>query len=79
MQEIIIYRNPAEAAFWNMMTSGDAIVYLIAAVMFIVGVWLTNIAGECTVRGWRFRRYATTISLVGGTISSVITFLLLVK
>jgi len=79
MQEIIIYRNPAEAAFWNMIMSGDAIVYLIAAAAFIGGVWLTNVAGERTIRGWSFRRYTTAITLVGGALSSVITFLLLVK
>jgi len=28
MQEIIIYRNPAEAAFWNSMSNGGAVVFL---------------------------------------------------
>lgn len=34
MQEIIVYRNPMEAAFWQMVMSGEAWPVMVAVVVF---------------------------------------------
>ena len=34
-QSIIVYRNPAEEAMWNMAMAGDFVPFMVAAVVFI--------------------------------------------
>jgi hypothetical protein len=44
-QSIIVYRNPAEEAMWNMAMSGDFVPFMVAVVVFgAVFVAYTNYA-----------------------------------
>lgn len=42
MQEVIVYRNPAEAAFWSMMTDGSMVPIAAGALAAVVVFLLTN-------------------------------------
>lgn len=48
MQEIIVYRNPAEAAMWNALSNADNIFPVIVgvAVFFAVFITLNNLIAE---------------------------------
>jgi hypothetical protein len=36
MQEVIVYRNPVEAAFWHSMSNGGALIFLMFGVMMFI-------------------------------------------
>ena len=40
MQEIIVYRNPLEAAFWNSMSNGGALIFLIVLMIGVFWVFV---------------------------------------
>ena len=42
MQEVIVYRNPVEAAFWKFIGSGDAFPIMVAMVLFFATILLTD-------------------------------------
>ena len=42
MQEIIVYRNPLEAAVWNTIASGEALPYFIWALVFFATLIFLN-------------------------------------
>lgn len=42
MQSIIVYRNPVEAAFWEGVTAAGFFIFLVAAVVFISTLVLTE-------------------------------------
>lgn len=50
MQEVIVYRNPAEAAFWNMVMSGEFFVVIVATLVFFIVFLCTN-SVSCKVWG----------------------------
>lgn len=56
MQEIIVYRNPAEAFFWQSMSNGGFIVFLMFGAVMLVSflvLWfgITKITGKGRWRG----------------------------
>lgn len=54
MQEVIIYRSPAEAALWNMLLSDVGFAFIVSLIVFLVSVFLVD--GTIRKRLWRFRR-----------------------
>ena len=54
MQEVIIYRNPAEAALWNMLLTDVGFAFSMSLIVFLISVFLV----DRTIRRqlWRFRR-----------------------
>lgn len=78
MQEIIVYRNPAEAALWHAFSSGDAIVYLILGISFVAGFWLTTVVVERVIGPrWQMSRAATFTAFIGGGVSALLIFFVL--
>ena len=56
MQEIIVYRNPAEAAFWHSMSNGGFFTFLLFGVAMLVSFLvlyfgITKITGKGRWRG----------------------------
>lgn len=55
-QEIIVYRNPAEAAFWHSMMNGGFTVFVMFACIMLVSFLIlffgiTKITGKGNLRG----------------------------
>lgn len=61
MQSIIVYRNPAEAAFWEMMSNGDLFPVIVGVVVFFA-MFLT-LHSLVVDRWFRRSKYATNVSL----------------
>ena len=57
MQEIIIYRNPAEAAIWNMLLSdvGFALTLIVWLIVFLVSI--VSLGEIIRKQRMRFRRF----------------------
>lgn len=74
MQEIIVYRNPAEAAFWNTIMSADNIFPIIAGVVVFFAVLLIT---DSLVRKSKIRAIYTLsnsyVSLIVGAICGIFT------
>ena len=51
MQEVIIYRSPAEAAIWDMLLSDVGFAFIVSLIVFLVSVLLV----DETVRKQRLR------------------------
>lgn len=56
MQEVIVYRNPMEAAIWNsIMSSGALFPVMCGVVVFFVAFLIINGVAERYV-GWNYRK-----------------------
>ena len=56
MQEVILYRSPAEAAIWDMLLSDVGFAFIVSLIVFIISVVLVD--GTIRKQLWRFRRRA---------------------
>lgn len=60
--EIIVYRNPFEQQLYHSLSEGDAIIYFLGCIVFIVAyVALTNVAEW--IWGWKINtvKWATSV------------------
>lgn len=75
MQEVIVYRNPAEAAFWHSMANGGFVTFLIFAGVMLVSFIICIYALE---KVWNGRKgdWRVGISLL---LSAIISFLVVWK
>lgn len=79
MQEVIVYRNPAEAAFWNALSNnGDVLLPIIAGLLVFVTVfiWLNHLL----TRGGRFymqQTWRTYVPMAVGGVAGVLVFRML--
>lgn len=69
MESIIVYRNPVEAAFWDIMLNGGGLqVFLVVialGVQFVVlHSLIEKILHKTTKLGWRANQVATNLSAV---------------
>ena len=55
MQEVIIYRNPAEAALWSMLLSYVGFVFIMSLIVFLISGFLVD--GTVRKQKLRFRRF----------------------
>lgn len=70
-QTVIVYRNPAEEAFWNMLMSGDLIPVALAGAAFIAAVVALNRLAE-KVYGFRHPNWVQpTIWILSGAAAIV--------
>lgn len=89
MQEVIIYRNPLEAAFWHSMSSGEGLVVFATIIglgilwtfTYVATEWLTvrtaHLAGRIMQRHYRLQNYRGTIALwMANIITAMAAFLL---
>ena len=67
-QSIIVYRNPAEAAFWE---SGMAVPLGGALIVFLCSMVLLNIAAGKIIRRWK-ERTSDRVSVVTFLISAIL-------
>lgn len=74
MQEIIVYRNPAEAAFWNTIMSADNIFPIFVGVVVFFAVLLIT---DSLVRKSKIRAIYNLrnsyVSLIVGAICGIFT------
>lgn len=71
-QEIIVYRNPAEKAFWDLLSSGSMVPIFAGIIVFFV-VFLA--ANRLITRGRTFHvpGWQTNLSLAIGALAGVAT------
>ena len=75
MQEIIVFRNPAEAAICNFLASADGFVFIcMAIVFFVMFIGSYSILEKTILRGWSKGSLRTHISGAIGVISAVAIF-----
>jgi hypothetical protein len=55
MQEIIVYRNPAEAALWNALTGNADIIFPILVAGIACVVTIVGVAAMTDKLPWRYR------------------------
>ena len=73
MQEIIVYRNPMEAAFWHSMSNGELFPVLCGIVMFFTVFLAANAVMNKIWGSWGKRAaMRTNAALVFGAISGVL-------
>lgn len=74
MQEVIVYRNPLEAALWNTLMSGEFFPVVVGVVVFFV-VFLALNAAFCKRWGsWgKGASTRTNIALAVGALSGFLT------
>ena len=70
MQEIIVYRNPAEAAMWNLLGSANAFPIMVGVVAFFVVFLAVN---RLLTQGKTFRQpiWKTNVALVFGALAAI--------
>lgn len=79
MQEIIVYRNPAEAAFWHSMQSGAAFPVMMGCVAFFLVFVVFHRLGERVLRRQRrltwnqVNERATYIAMAFGIVAAILT------
>lgn len=69
MQEIIVYRNPVEAAVWDLLSSGNAFPFIVAVFLSLV---VTVIIAGIVPKHWSYSRLGY-VPLVGTVITFVAT------
>jgi hypothetical protein len=57
MQEVIVYRNPMEAAMWHSIMSADFPYMLFTMLMFIVAVTLFALQDKYIGRKWWYSKF----------------------
>ncbi|QCG76264.1 hypothetical protein EST35_0384 [Pseudomonas phage vB_PaeM_PA5oct] len=74
MQEIIVYRNPVEAAFWSSMQDGNIVLFLVtfmimavSLVVMLVAIYNTVIVNKRVRTKWIY------VPVVLGILISMIT------
>ena len=76
MQSIIVYRNPAEAAFWDLVTSGQIFPILAGiAVFFIAMVGLASLVEKYVP--WKYRNIVGNTAIVVSGVIGVLVFRIL--
>ena len=74
MQEVIIYRNPAEAAFWNAVMNAEFFPAIVGIIVFLIVFVVTNGIATRKWGSWgKAARTRTNICLALGTVASVAT------
>lgn len=70
-QSFIVYSNPMQAAFWEMMSSGEFIPVIAGVIVFFVVFLAANrlIVGN----NWRAPAWKTNLALVLGAMAGVFT------
>lgn len=73
-QEIIVYRNPAEKAVWDFITSGDAFPVMVAVlVFFVVLVVSSHIMDQLRIlRDWRYADTRNRISMGVAVVAAIV-------
>lgn len=73
MQSIIVYRNPVEAAFWEMMSNGQLFPIMVGIlVFFCVFLTLHTYAVErYTSTFGKYRKHASNLALFASVIVAV--------
>lgn len=72
MQEIIVYRNPGEAALWHALTSAEFVPVICGIVVFFVAFLLANriLTGG---RNFRVPARRTNTALAIGAVAGLLT------
>ena len=74
MQEVIVYRNPAEAAFWHAMQGGEFFPVIAGAIVFFIVFLTLNAVFEWRWGSWgKGASTRTNIALVVGALSGILT------
>lgn len=74
MQEIIVYRNPAEAAFWSSMQDGNIVLFLVTFMIMAVSLVVMLVAlYNIFVVNKRVRNKWIYVPVVLGILISMIT------
>lgn len=77
MQSVIVYRNPAEAAFWEAMSSANVIPIALAALCFIVVFTTTNSVFDKLLsrkRGFALYKWEMPFHWIIAGTAAVVTF-----
>lgn len=82
MQQIIVYRNPVEAAMWNSVTSAEFVPIMCGIIAFFVVFLITQAVFDKLVYNWfywkretlvwKYRKTFPHISLMIGAIAGVL-------
>ena len=74
MQQIIVYRNPLEAAFWNATASAEVFVVGVGVVCFFVVFLLFKYFGKRKVKYWYRYVYPYPVIAVSALISYFVMY-----
>lgn len=72
-QEIIVYRNPGEKAFWDLIMSGDAIPVFAGILVFFVVLLVVNALSEKVIGGWRHEKIRSYFSMGAAIVAAIAT------
>ena len=69
-QEVIVYRNPMEAAIWNGIMSPEFVVFIMGFVIFLTIISFYSAFIQPHL-GWSKRKVATNIAITIAAISGI--------
>lgn len=75
MQSIIVYSNPMEAAFWEMMSNGDIIPIIIAVLVFLAVFIFIHYLIEKSQKARSYMRCSNIPMMATFVISSMLAFI----
>ena len=77
MTEIIVYRNPMEAAFWNMISGGEFFPIVVGAVVGVLAVVVVTKINDRVFGAFRQPKWASNLSLaVGAAVWAGVTYMM---
>ncbi len=72
MQEVIVYRNPGEAAIWHALQNGEFFPVIVGIIVFFAVFLLANRFVVEKFFSWRARGTPTTVNLVVSAILGIV-------
>jgi hypothetical protein len=73
MTEIIVYRSPAEAALWQMLSSGEFFPVFAGAIVGVIAMVLSAKIFDRVLGTFRQPKWASNLTLVVGAVAWVTT------
>ncbi len=78
MQEVIVYRNPMEAAIWNGIMNSDFPIILFCVLMLVISVGLFALQNKFIINKWWYNKYNEWVLAGTLLVSGVASYFILV-
>jgi hypothetical protein len=70
VQEVIVYRNPAEAMFWQSMASGDFVPFIFGfVVLFVVLLSVDGLLGKLKLHKLRNSYFSLVLAVIASILA----------
>jgi hypothetical protein len=73
MQQVIVYRNPAEAAFWNMLSDGSMFPIICGIAIFFIVFLAINRIAMMKWTSWSMPKWVINTNLAVSFVAFVFT------